>query len=260
MKRAFTLIELLVVIAIIGLLSTIAVVSLTTARSKARLAVGQQSDVNIYQGLGDRIVGDWGLDETSGTTIIDASGNGNNGTLGGTINGSTYTTGIFGNAIYFNGTHIDTANSLTVSLNSFTSSLWLKTTSTGAYQWIFSPGSGNGGQPIGTDNSGKLRMCDTVNCYTGTRKFNDGNWHFVVVTGDSTSIKGYVDGALEFTTGPSASVINHVFTIGADNSSGVNGFVGTLDQVRLYSGATTAQAIQKLYAEGIPHHLARNEQ
>ncbi len=35
-RRAFTLIELLVVIAIIGLLSTIAVVSLSSARSKAR--------------------------------------------------------------------------------------------------------------------------------------------------------------------------------------------------------------------------------
>ncbi len=35
-RRAFTLVELLVVIAIIGLLSTIAVVSLSSARSKAR--------------------------------------------------------------------------------------------------------------------------------------------------------------------------------------------------------------------------------
>ncbi len=37
-RRAFTLVELLVVIAIIGLLSTIAVVSLSSARSKARNA------------------------------------------------------------------------------------------------------------------------------------------------------------------------------------------------------------------------------
>jgi prepilin-type N-terminal cleavage/methylation domain-containing protein len=35
-RRAFTLVELLVVIAIIGLLSTVAVVSLAGARSKAR--------------------------------------------------------------------------------------------------------------------------------------------------------------------------------------------------------------------------------
>ena len=35
-RRAFTLVELLVVISIIGLLSSIAVVSMTSARSKAR--------------------------------------------------------------------------------------------------------------------------------------------------------------------------------------------------------------------------------
>ena len=43
-KRGFTLIELLVVIAIIGLLSTLAVVSLNSARQKARDA-RRQSDI-----------------------------------------------------------------------------------------------------------------------------------------------------------------------------------------------------------------------
>jgi prepilin-type N-terminal cleavage/methylation domain-containing protein len=36
MKKAFTLVELLVVIAIIGLLSTLSVVALNSARAKAR--------------------------------------------------------------------------------------------------------------------------------------------------------------------------------------------------------------------------------
>ncbi|HNV97314.1 MAG TPA: type II secretion system protein [bacterium] len=44
-KKGFTLIELLVVIAIIGLLSTLAVVSLNGARQKARDAV-RKSDLN----------------------------------------------------------------------------------------------------------------------------------------------------------------------------------------------------------------------
>ncbi|HRT11484.1 MAG TPA: prepilin-type N-terminal cleavage/methylation domain-containing protein, partial [Patescibacteria group bacterium] len=36
MKKAFTLVELLVVIAIIGILSTLSVVALNSARAKAR--------------------------------------------------------------------------------------------------------------------------------------------------------------------------------------------------------------------------------
>jgi prepilin-type N-terminal cleavage/methylation domain-containing protein len=47
-KKGFTLIELLVVIAIIGLLSTLAVISLTGARSKARDA-RRTSDLRAWQ-------------------------------------------------------------------------------------------------------------------------------------------------------------------------------------------------------------------
>ncbi|MFH0856720.1 MAG: prepilin-type N-terminal cleavage/methylation domain-containing protein, partial [bacterium] len=47
-RKGFTLIELLVVIAIIGLLSTLAVVSLNTARAKARDA-RRISDVKQIQ-------------------------------------------------------------------------------------------------------------------------------------------------------------------------------------------------------------------
>lgn len=49
-KRGFTLIELLVVIAIIGILSSVVLVSLNSARSRGRVAAAQQTMKTIQTG------------------------------------------------------------------------------------------------------------------------------------------------------------------------------------------------------------------
>jgi prepilin-type N-terminal cleavage/methylation domain-containing protein len=256
-RRAFTLVELLVVIAIIGLLSTIAIMNMSSSRAKAKIASQQQYDANIFQGLGDRLIGDWGLDNASGTSIVDNSGNGNNGTLGGTVNGSTYVAGVIGGAIYFDGStnYIQLASPLSVPLNSFTASAWFKTTITN-FSYILSAGEVAGtGHIIGTGTNGQLRVCLGVSgCITGTRSYNDGVWHFATVTGDGTSIRGYIDGVQETTSTAMASTVNSTFSIGADNSGYIYKFQGTLDQVRLYSGALTARAIKERYLAGLSLH------
>ena len=250
-RPAFTLVELLVVIAIIGLMSGVAIVSMSTSREKARIAAQQQYDTQISHSLGSEIIADWPLDEVSGTAISDSSGNGFNATFNGTVGAGSYVPGVYGNAVYLDGTtnYIRTSNSLSVTLNSFSASAWFKTTS-GADQKIISADVSN--HYLQT-LSGNLRICTANVCApVGSKKYNDGLWHFAVVTGDGTSTRGYVDGVLQVTqTANSSTITSTTFSIGATGGTFAQRFTGSIDEVRVYGAVLNASAIKKMYADGI---------
>jgi prepilin-type N-terminal cleavage/methylation domain-containing protein len=132
MKRsAFTLVELLVVIAIIGLLSTIAIVSTSSSREKARLAAAKQFSSQIDRDEGDSLTGQWDFDEGSGTTANDISGFKNNGTLTGGPTWSTDTPSGTGssisNASASGYVSVPDSDILDIGTGSVTRSLWFKT-------------------------------------------------------------------------------------------------------------------------------------
>lgn len=74
-KKGFTLIELLVVISIIGVISSIALASLSSAREKARVAAGQQSQGSIHRGYGADSIAYFDFDGNTISTISDSMGN-----------------------------------------------------------------------------------------------------------------------------------------------------------------------------------------
>ncbi|MHC4544908.1 MAG: LamG domain-containing protein, partial [Planctomycetota bacterium] len=100
------------------------------------------------------LVAHWRLDEVTGLTASDSSGNGHDGTL---VNGPVWVTGYFDGALNFDGSddYVDIGYSPGLSLNEFTVSAWVNIAA--------EPGSfGVFGTRIGGDFTFDLKVNDTL--------------------------------------------------------------------------------------------------
>ena len=224
---------------------------------------GMPTSAAIDSGL----IGLWHLDEGSGTTSADSSGNGNSATL----SGATWTTtGYSGDAVAGNGSSSYVSANLGVSTfgtnSALTASAWVYATATTngpifgvtsipagggwnmpflsiagatAYGWLWGvPGTDGGSSPL-----------------AATVSLNA--WHFLAITyapsGGSGTEKFYVDGALAGTASgayqPSGLVDSWSTTIpGTKPNAVTNSFLnGQVDEVRAYSRALSASEISILY-------------
>jgi hypothetical protein len=209
------------------------------------------------------MVGYWKLDDASGTSATDSSGNGNTGTL---TNGPTWTTGQIGGAVDFDGTndYIDsgTGSSLNVGGTNLTISAWAKkTTGTDGVMNIVNRGqSGVGGYNFGIGvntcgaHSMNMSKLGVVHICVGSFP-QDTNWHHVVAVWNSSGQKIYVDGVVSGTDSNNQS-FNAAYSgslkIGMDYDGTSSPFKGSLDEVRIYNRALSADEVAKLYKTTAP--------
>jgi len=250
-NKAFTLVELLVVVAILGLLASIVFVSLSGARDKAKIAAGLQFESSVHHALGAYAVGIWDFDDQ---TANDTSGNNNNGT----INGATFTTDTpskKGYAMSFDGndyveildnTSIDISGNLTIST-------WLKFPAGGEFALISKISNiydaGNWAIIIGWGDKIALRF-GSVNSDLS----NDGKWHQVVGVHQGTTAYLYVDGKLIKTQATGAVSANNYNLYFGRANDGSGGYIGLIDNVRVYDQALSESQIKQLYVEGVGSH------
>ena len=255
-NKSFTLIELLVVIAIIGLLASIVMISVGSAREKARIAGGQRFASQLDHSR--EAVGSWRFDGDA----QDGSGYGNNGTLqGNTPTGWRLENECMqGKCLYFDGVGDNVAISKSINLSTqFTISHWLKTTASGGQTYtVGNAGSGNGYRfGIGV---GKISfLVGNTSGYTesscGATKVNDDKWHLITgvfVSGDKFTC--YIDGKLEAVV----AVVNFsgMSTVGPGIGAPpcCTDYAGLIDDVRVYNQSLTSAQIEKIYAQGLERH------
>ena len=213
---------------------------------------------NFWQGL----VGYWPLDEGTGTTAYDASGNGNNGTL---TNGPLWQSGSsceVGNCLSFNGTsnYISLPSGIYFS-GPFTVTGWVYVRSYNTWSRLLDFGNGASSDnvlfAISQSSSGDAYL-ESWN--GGTRGFSLSSgspiplnqWVFLAGVADGNNAAIYKNGQLwtsMATTFTSTGVTRTTNYIGRSNWSADSYANALFDDIRIYNRALSAQDIQDLYNE-----------
>jgi outer membrane protein assembly factor BamB len=205
------------------------------------------------------LVGEWRFDGNAN----DSSGNGNNGT----INGATFVHGISGQALSFDGVddYVNISNSATLMItDSITIEAWVNPRELGVWDrvvfkcasddlltcaYVFGLSS-HGGVYFGMFNGHSQTYID------GSKQIPTDEWTHMTGTWDGTTMRIYINGVEQAETLPFVGPINSAnsqLKLGLGFYSGDSyAFNGTIDEVRIYNRALSADEIKRQYDEIAP--------
>ena len=207
------------------------------------------SNQSLYQGS---LISLWHLDENSGTTAFDSE-DGNNGT----IYGASWTEGISGSALHFNGEddyvsapdadNLDLTDSLTIMA-------WAKTEENKTAK-VAQKGDWDG-YSIALDvwNGWKcsIRMADNtkhgLKWEEGIPLFDE--WYHIALTYNGSQLKLYVNGQEKNSKAVSGSLkVNQRPVCFGSDEGAQKFFKGTIDEIYIYGRALGSEEIQEIYNE-----------
>jgi len=210
------------------------------------------------------LVGYWPLNEGSGSSTIDASGNGNAGTWAGTTSGnnSTYYTGgkVGTYAGNFNGSndYVNLGNPTALQVTSSLSVVaWVNQSAVVSFGNVMVGNywSGSGAfvvQDYGSNNMLCSYLGNTKTVATPTNSFNTGIWYYIGCTYNGSTITTYINGVNSGSiaaTGTLSNSSGYPWYIGTEGSVGFQTgfFHGSIDDVRIYSRALSPAEVMALY-------------
>ncbi len=210
-------------------------------------------------GMDPSLVARWKLDDGSGTVAADASGNGNFGTL---MNGPTWVPGRTGTALSFDGVddyvRVPDDDALDM-VGDFTISLWVQFISSNSDADILRKGSAGTAtvhykiemrsNRIRVKLVGAQRSTTLADNQTNR---NDGVWHHVAVVREGSASRLYIDGVLVDSSNRGVGDLSNSANLafGAKDTGNSDFLNGSIDDIRFYSRALTAQEISELVNSG----------
>jgi len=198
----------------------------------------------------------WKLDEGSGETVADSSGNGYGGVL---VGDTAWVAGQDGGALVFDGNEdfveIADSNDLNI-VNQITVAAWVKVdafdnkwqaiVAKGDRSWRLQRNAGNMGLEFAC--SGLLVPGNRWGSIYGSVDVNDGQWHHAVGVYDGEEISLYVDGKLDVSAkAPGKIRVNDkAVMIGGNWDRRDRCWNGAIDDVRIYNYGMTAEEVADL--------------
>jgi len=198
------------------------------------------------------LVGHWKFDEGTSTNAFDSTTNLFHGVLLGSPLPTWTTSGVFSNALTFDGdqNEVRVADAPKLSPDTeITVSAWVKPASTNegftVSKWATNGLSGSYLLWVTATNAEfNLFLEGDQVTLLGTNTLSLGNWHLVTATYDGAAMKLYLNGALHntLTTNGLIDAVSEPLLIG--------GVEGTMDDVRLYNYALASTNVLALYQAG----------
>ena len=195
------------------------------------------------------LIGWWTFDEGYGNTALDWSGHGNDGTL---VNKPQWAEGQMNGALEFNGSNYVTMNDVAddITSNDITFSGWVKTNDSHGL-WL-SSNTATGNVALWSIDQGRAAMYDGADSsYEGYSNtvVNDNEWHMLTYVRSGSTGYIFVDGVQE-NTHPAAYSFSATdrWSIAMEWDSGTASdfLAGTVDDVRIYDMALTADEVKQL--------------
>ena len=231
--------------------------------------VAQLYRLNTPTSVDTSLKGYWSFNapDMASTTAYDRSGAGNSGTL---TNGPASTEGKLGQGLSFDGTddYVSVADAAAFTESALTVSFWKKNTNVASNsKYVTKSATNQRSWSVESSDAGRNIRFIVSNSSSSESEYGDtptgsmtaGEWYFVTCVFDGSGLTNaervqiYINGVAQsvaFTGTIPASLVNNTQAVTLGGKASAAGFLGSLDEARIYNRALTVAEIKGLYDVG----------